>query len=135
MPTRREVPRNFEPSPDDELSDTGPSFVYIGHGSCRPENEWQALMEAPPFIEPEVSQFERLALRDVIVDALESLTSEEQWIFDALYVRKLSERQLAAEIKLPKTTMRRRKEKLLLRLRHILEDDVRIVEYLKGAQG
>lgn len=130
MPTRREVPRNFEPGPDDDLAETGPSYVYIGHSSTRAFDDMQALMECEPFEDPDVSQLSLLPLRDIIADALDELTDEERWMFDAFFVRKLSERQLSAEIQIPKTTLRRRKEKVLDHLRDRLVSNPHIAEYL-----
>ena len=122
-PFARELPRAFVSS-GVYVSDSGSSqidwndeadlaptertdFVFVGGDSGRPTTEMQALMESPPFTEPEVSRLERLELRDVICDALDDLDEQEQWIFDALFVRRLSLRELAAEIAMPKTTVAR----------------------------
>lgn len=130
MPKRREVPRDMEPG--DDLSETGPSFVFIGHSNVRPINEFQAVMECEPFQEPDVSQEERLELRDLIVDALDDLDEQEQWIFDSLFVRRLSLRELAAEINMPKTTVARWRDRLLQRLREKLVNEPKIIGYLEG---
>lgn len=134
MPKQREVPRDMFPS-DDEMPDreTGPQYIFIAHAERRPENEFQALMECAPFEEPDVSRDERLELRDVIVDALDNLTDQEQWIFDSLFVRRLSLRQLATEINMPKTTVARWRDRLLQRLREKLVNEPQIVNYLEGS--
>lgn len=135
MPKLREVPRDMNPA-DDEMPDreTGPTYIFVAHAERRPENEFQALMECAPFEEPAVSRDERLELRDVIVDAIDDLDEQEQWIFDALFVRRLSLRQLASEINMPKTTVARWRDRLLLRLTEKLENEPMIAEYLEGAQ-
>jgi RNA polymerase sigma factor (sigma-70 family) len=128
----RELPRDFNPNPDDESywEDVDDTYIVVGGDSRRPSTPMQALMECQPHREPEVSRIERLELRDVIVDALDDLDMQEQWIFDALFVRRLSLRELAAEIAMPKTTVARWRDRLLSRLRDKLETDPRITEYL-----
>lgn len=132
MASRRELPRNFEPEPDDDLSETGPSYIQVGCGSVRPLNEYEALMCARPHEYPVVSREERLPLRDIIADALDELTDEQRWIFDALFVRRLSLRKLGAELSIPKTTVARMRDTLLSALREMLETDPRIQSYLEG---
>ena len=128
----RELPRDFNPDTwdDNHLGDIDDTYVMIGGDSRRPSTDMQALMEARPNCEPEVSRMQRLELRDVICDALDDLDEQEQWIFDALFVRRLSLRELAAEIAMPKTTVARWRDRLLQRLRDKLETDPRIIEYL-----
>jgi len=128
----RELPRDFNPDSDDESywEDVDNTYIVVGGDSHRPSTPMQALMECQPFHDPEVSRIERLELRDVIVDALENLDEQEQWIFDALFVRRLSLRDLAAEIAMPKTTVARWRDRLLAKVRSQLETDPRIIEYL-----
>lgn len=134
MARRREVPRDFNPDIDDEgVSDTDPrDYVVVGGGNRRPETDWQALMEAEPFDEPEVSRFERLELRDVIADAIDELDEQERWIFDALFVRRLSLREVAREISMPKTTVARWRDRMKGVLIAKLESEPKIIEYLEG---
>lgn len=134
MPKAREVPR-WMVEDDEQLAETNAqSFVYIAHSDYRPDTAMQALMEAQPHNDPLVSREERLELRDVIADALDDLTEEERWIFEALYIRKLSLRQLCAEISMPLKTLWTRRNKVLLRLRDKLEVDPQIIEYLEGTR-
>lgn len=133
MPVRRELPRDWEPFNDGEqdcLSDTTNTFALVGHGESRPDTEWEALMTVPPFAHTEVSRSERLQLRDVIVDAIDELSEEQRWIFDALFVRRMSLRALAEEIQVPKTTLTRRRDTLLAVLREKLEVEPSIADYL-----
>lgn len=132
MPSRRELPRDMEPNPDDELAETGPTFVFVGHSELRADTEMVALMEAAPHVSPEVARETRLELRDVIVDALDDLDEQEQWIFDSLFVRGMSLRQLSREINMPKTTITRWRDRLLQRLREKLESNPNILDYLEG---
>lgn len=133
MPKQREIPWTW--ADDYEYADAGEqAFVYIGHAETRADTDYQALMETPPGYEPDVSRAERLELRDLIVDAIDGLTEQEKWIFDALFVRRLSLRQLAAEIQMPKTTVARWRDRLLLRVRSKLEHEPMIIEYLEGSR-
>lgn len=90
-------------------------------------------MECEPFQEPDVSREERLLLRDLVCDALDDLNEQELWIFDALYVRRLSIRECGREINMPKTTVCRWRDRLLKRLRAKLEVEPLIAEYLSAA--
>lgn len=139
MPSQRELPRDFQPkigANGEGLSDTEPSgartWVFLGHSEYRPTNEYDALMRCAAHEEPESSREERLVLREPISDAIDSLTEEERWIFDALFVRRASLRELAREIAVPKTTVARRRDALLVTLREKLQSDPFVVEYLEA---
>lgn len=113
------------------LTETELGWTFIGHSDCRPVNEFDALMRCAAFEWPEPSRAERLPLRDVIVDAIDSLGEEERWVFDALFVGRQSLRQLAREIAVPKTTLARRRDALLVVLREKLLASPEIVDYLE----
>lgn len=141
VPRRREVPRDFDPNVGTaesdsarRLSDTEPAdgFVFLGHSSYRPVNEYDAVMRCAPHEEPEVSAEERLELRDLIVDAIDELDEQQRWIFDALFVRRASLRGLAREINVPKTTLARWRDSLLVTLREKLGCDPAVADYLEG---
>lgn len=143
MPRRRELPRDFNmykgmssatfDTQFDFIGDDAdaPDLMYVAGSSQQPINEYDALMRCAPCEHPEVSVEDRMPLRDVVADAIDGLDEEERWIFEALFIRRLSIRQLAAEIALPKSTVHRWKDRLLERLREKLEQEPLIIEYLE----
>lgn len=130
MPSRRELPRSFEADLDDDLHDTGPQYVFVGHGESRPQSEYEALMVVQPHSDPDVSRNERLLLRDAIVDAIDGLDEEDRWIFDALFIRRTSLRSLEQELQVPKTTLARRRDRITAQLREALAGNEQIERYL-----
>lgn len=89
----------------------------------RPETPLQALMETIPGDEPDSSQIELLALRDLLADTLEEvLTDSELYVFNALVVERLSVRQLEKRISIPKSTIHRYHQQALKKLREALAD-------------
>jgi RNA polymerase sigma factor (sigma-70 family) len=120
MPPRREYP----------YQDVPEGIVYVGHGDTRPDNPWEALVQAQPHHEVAVSRAELLPLRDVISDAIDTLDEQQRWIFDSLFVRRLSLRQLGREIGMPKSTVARWRDRLLDELRQKLEHEPLIERYL-----
>lgn len=131
MRCRREIPRDMDPDPSDEnAGETGNQYQFVGQGVTRPDNEWEALLTAPPHTEPEISREERLPLRDVIADALDQLTDEERWVFDALVVRKLSLRQLGRELAISKSSVARHRDQTYARLRELLSAHPTVRSYL-----
>jgi hypothetical protein len=68
-----------------------------------------------------------------VADAIDGLTEEQHWIFDALFVRRISLRALGRELSIPKTTVARKRDALLQVLREKLEQEPMIVDYLEAA--
>lgn len=143
MPRRRELPRDFSTnvrtvgahtdaafSFDFDDADN-PDLLYVAGSSQQPINEYDALMRCAPCEEAVESIEDRLPLRDVVADAIDGLDEQDRWIFEALFIRRLSIRQLAAEIALPKSTVHRWKDRLLGKLREKLENEPLIIEYLE----
>ena len=91
----------------------------------RPETPIEALMRAAPGDEPEVSKLERLALRDVLLDAMSCLTPREAWVFNTT-LHGHSLRSLG----LPKTTVARIRDRAIQKLQERLQDHPVIREYL-----
>ena len=83
----------------------------------------EALMVCFPLDEPEESVLEQLLLREALADALDSLEEDDRWIFDMLIVVRLSLRFVGRVIGMPKTTVARRRDKIIANLRDILADD------------
>ena len=88
-------------------------------------------MESKPFDEPEISIEEAHVLRELLADAIDSLPEKERWLFEVLFVAKLSLRFVARVLDIPKTTLARRRDALLAQLRLELEDNPIIKERLK----
>lgn len=55
--------------------------------------------------------------------ALKTLTEEERWLVHELFFKQRTERELCAEMQIGKTTLHKRKEKLLSKLRKLLEEN------------
>ena len=95
----------------------------------------EALIACAPSQEPEESVLEQLALRDVLADALDSLEEDDRWIFDMLIVVRLSLRFVGLVIGMPKTTVARRRDRIIADLRQRLLDHPVIKERLDGYHG
>lgn len=105
--------------------------VTMGHGETRPANALAALMECPPGQEPDESLDEQQALGDLLVSVIENtLDEEELWIFEALHYRKLTTRELARELSIPRSTVHRMKHSINEKLRSSLMQHAEIRERL-----
>ena len=80
----------------------------------------EALIACAPSQEPEESVLEQLALRDVLADALDSLEEDDRWIFDMLIVVRLSLRFVGRVVGIPKTTLARRRDRIVNNIRQQL---------------
>ena len=95
----------------------------------------EALIACAPSQEPEESVLEHLALRAALADALASLEEDDRWIFDMLIVVRLSLRFVGLVIGMPKTTVARRRDRIIADLRQRLLDHPVIKERLDGYHG
>ena len=95
----------------------------------------EALIACAPSQEPEESVLEQLALREALADALDSLEEDDRWIFDMLIVVRLSLRFVGLVIGMPKTTVARRRDRIIADLRQRLLDHPVIKERLDGHYG
>jgi len=77
-------------------------------------------MRAAPGVEPEESIEEQDELREILADALDSLTEEEQWIFLMLTTVQLSLRFVGRVLGVPKTTLARRRDRIIQKLQAAL---------------
>jgi len=73
-------------------------------------------MRCPPGDEPLESIDEQNELREIVANALETLTEEEQWIFHMLTTVKLSLRFVGGVMGIPKTTLARKRDKMIQKL-------------------
>ena len=92
----------------------------------------EALMSCPPSEDPEESVLEQIALREALADALDNLEEDDRWIFDMLIVVRLSLRFVGLVIGMPKTTVARRRDRIIADLRQRLLDHPVIKERLDG---
>tara|TARA_R110002012_G_scaffold299838_1_gene499166 strand:- start:605 stop:889 length:285 start_codon:yes stop_codon:yes gene_type:complete len=83
----------------------------------------EALISCPPFVDPEESISEQMELRDVIADALDELDEEDRWILDMLVVARLSLRFVGGILGIPKTTLARRRDRILDELKETLVEN------------
>ena len=80
------------------------------------------MLRVAPFDEPEESIEEQDELREILADALDSLTEEERWIFLMLTKVKLSLRFVGRVLGVPKTTLARRRDRIVQKLQDELAD-------------
>ncbi|HCV02914.1 MAG TPA: hypothetical protein DG048_09735 [Pseudoalteromonas sp.] len=92
----------------------------------------EALMLAEPHKDPQVSLEEQHQLREILVGALDELEPIELWIINALLFEKLSLREVQHILSIPKTTLARKRDKILLKLRKKIEEIPEVQEYLNG---
>lgn len=121
MARKRELATTFDNQPNKRM---------IANSETRPDTLIEALMQCPPGIDPDPSREELLPLRDILQDAIDKLTPEEQWVFDALTTRRLSYRELGRELSIPKSTVERMRERILTKLRTSLIEHEEVRRYL-----
>ena len=81
------------------------------------QTEIEILQEAEPHAALEESQEERLQLQEAVLDAFEELDDEEIWLINALLFERLSLRQVERLTQLPKTTVARKRDYILRKLK------------------
>ncbi len=96
----------------------------------RPDTLIQALQQSSPFAEPFLSKEEQIELQEVVLDALEELTDWEIWLINALLFERRSLREVQRMVGIPKTTVARKRDQILNRLREILTPNETVKNYL-----
>lgn len=96
----------------------------------RPFTPLEALMQAAPGEEPELSQLELLGLRDVLADALDELTPRERRLIEARVIEGRSLRSLERELGWRKSHMQRVERRVLAKLAKRLADHPAVRSYL-----
>jgi DNA-directed RNA polymerase specialized sigma subunit len=82
-------------------------------------------MSCPPSEDPEESVLEQISLRNAVADALDNLEEDDRWIFDMLIVVRLSLRFVGRVVGVPKTTLARRRDRIVADLQEqLLENPV-----------
>ena len=95
-----------------------------------PDTLFQALQQAAPHGEPRISKQERADLQEVVLDALETLEPWEHWLLNALLFERMSLRQVEYVLGIPKTTVARKRDRILEKLKHELSIHPLVQEYL-----
>lgn len=122
MARKRELATSF---------DNKAPFRMVANSDMRPDTAIEALMQCAPGVDPDPSRDSLLPLRDILQDAIERLTPEDQWIFDALFSRRLSLRECARELGHPThRTIQTKRDEILIRLRTILIESDEVRSYL-----
>lgn len=98
----------------------------------RPDNIYDALMRSAPGVEPEESVAEQDELREILADAIEALTEDEQWIFLMLSTARLSLRFVGSVLGVPKTTLARRRDRIIQKLQAALLESPVIHERIRS---
>ena len=104
-------------------------WAYSAHSSPK-ATQMQALQEAPPHVAIEQSQEERIQLHDAVLDAFDELDEDEIWLLNALLYERLSLRQVQRLTSLPKTTVARKRDYILRKLKRALEKHPIVKDYL-----
>jgi DNA-directed RNA polymerase specialized sigma24 family protein len=98
----------------------------------RPMTDTQALMELAPFQDSWTPSLEATAhLKELIGQAIDDLSPEDRWIFNALIVERLSLRAAGRILGIPKTSLARRRDKIRRELMTGLIESELVQEWLK----
>ena len=117
--------REFPFDPLQGLRQTDPASLRN-----RPDTLIQALQQSSPYSEPYLSKEEQAKLQEIVLDALEQLTDWEVWLINALLFERRSLREVERLVGIPKTTVARKRDQILSRLREILAPNRTVKEYL-----
>lgn len=98
-----------------------------------PENPLQALMESMPNTGPEESVIELAPIREVVAEAVDMLTEEEQWVINALFSEQLSLAKVGKQLNVSKTHVFRIRNRALLKLESLLHDNPLIRKRIRMA--
>jgi DNA-directed RNA polymerase specialized sigma subunit len=96
-----------------------------------PTTPMEALQQAGPD-EPLTSKDEQVELQEIVLNALNHLEDWEQWLLNALLFEKMSLRQVEFVLGMPKTTVARKRDIVLGKLKTYLANEPVIRRYLHG---
>ena len=94
------------------------------------QTEIEILQEAAPPAPLEESQEERIQLQEAVLDAFDELEEDEIWLLNALLFERLSLRQVERLTNLPKTTVARKRDYILRKLKRALNKRQIVKDYL-----
>lgn len=100
------------------------------HERQRPWSPLQALMEARPQVDPLDSVVGLQSLREAVVDCIERLSAEDQFLLEASHIERATVRELAARMGLHKSHTYRLVRRAELRLRTECLEHTVILMYL-----
>ena len=98
----------------------------------KPENEWQALMEAPPGYEPEEPKSVINELIEIVRDCLEFLLPQDRYIVDAIAYERITYDELGLRLGCSAPHAWRLKQIAYQHLMEVLVIDGRIKQYLSS---
>lgn len=99
---------------------------------CQPENEWQALMEAPPHTEPLEPKSLLNELREIIDECRGMMLPQDQFIVSSINDEQISFEQLGVRLGVSAPHAWRLKQIAYKRLEEILTIDGRIFKMANG---
>lgn len=94
------------------------------------QTEIEILQAAEPHAALEESQEERIQLQEAVLDAFDELDKDEIWLLNALLFERLSLRQVERLTQLPKTTVARKRDFILRKLKRALNKRQVVRDYL-----
>ena len=95
-----------------------------------PECPWEALMTAEIGSEPEISRVEMLAIRELLVDAVEALDPRRRWVFEAVVIEARPMRTIASQMGLSLGMVHKLSQQAKCLLYEYLRDEPILKEYL-----
>lgn len=113
-------------SPYDNSEGTVPELQH----RARAFSPYEALMSTRPHEEPEKSQLELLALRDLLADVLDDLDWRDKRLIEAKVIEQRSYRSLEEELGFKKSHLQRRYRELTAELAERLKDHPLIKNHL-----
>ena len=99
--------------------------------SAQPEDEYQALMEARPFEEPEPHKNIFVEAQDIVLDCLEILLDQDKYIIQAINYEQVSYEVLGLRLGVSATHAWRLKQIAYRHLEEVLTIDGRISKILR----
>ena len=97
----------------------------------RPEDDWQALMEAVPGEEPIESRDTLQVLREAVVDCIDMLSEQDRYIIDAMNSEQITYDELGKRLGTSLTHAWRLRNAAYKNLEQILERHEVIRQYLR----
>lgn len=101
----------------------------------RPDNEYQALMEAAPHQEPETHAEQHLELREKVADAIDDLAPREREVFEGVFIRGESCAEIGRRLGFSRQHITRIRDAAKETLRVALQDEPVVVAYLESQIG
>ena len=98
----------------------------------QPENEWQALMEAPPGCEPATPKTAVMELVDIVRDCLELMLPQDQYIIHSMAYERITYEELGKRLGVSAPHAWRLKQIAYQHLGEVLVIDGRIKRYLSS---